>query len=95
MKKEESMRNINPFGLRMQPDLKAKVEEAAARNHRSLNAEIVARLEDSFRSEQAFIAVDEFHIPSQTAAHALELIDSLKAELLAMTGKPKENAPEE
>lgn len=47
------MRNINPFGLRMQPDLRAQIEEAAARNHRSLNAEIVARLEESLASESA------------------------------------------
>lgn len=42
------MRNINPFGLRLQPDLKAKLEAAAKQNKRSLNAEISARLEDSF-----------------------------------------------
>lgn len=44
---DSQMRNINPFGLRMQPELKAKIESAAKANHRSLNAEIVARLEDS------------------------------------------------
>lgn len=38
--------NIAPFGLRMQPDLKARVEEAARANNRSLNAEIVHRVED-------------------------------------------------
>lgn len=48
MKDEDLIRNINPFGLRMQPSLKAMVEEAAKQNHRSLNAEIVARLEESF-----------------------------------------------
>lgn len=41
------MANIPPFGLRMQPDLKAKVEDAARANNRSLNAEIIARLEES------------------------------------------------
>lgn len=40
--------HIPPFGLRMQPDLKARVEESAKANGRSMNAEIVARLEDSF-----------------------------------------------
>jgi len=39
---------IPPFGLRMQPALKAKVEEAAKQNARSLNAEIVERLQASF-----------------------------------------------
>lgn len=42
------MANITPFGLRMQPDLKARVEEASRANNRSLNAEIVDRLEGSF-----------------------------------------------
>lgn len=40
-------RDINPFGLRMPPELKAKLEHLAHENRRSLNAEIVARLKDS------------------------------------------------
>lgn len=42
------MANIAPFGLRMQPDLKARVEGAAKANNRSLNAEIVATLEEAY-----------------------------------------------
>lgn len=53
MKSEEPMRNINPFGLRMQPDLKARIEEAADKNRRSINAEIVARLEATFAIDEA------------------------------------------
>jgi hypothetical protein len=45
------MANIPPFGLRMQPDLKARVEESARRNGRSLNAEIVQALEQFFPPE--------------------------------------------
>ena len=41
------MANIPPFGLRMRPDLKARIEEASRANNRSLNAEIVSRLYDS------------------------------------------------
>ena len=48
MEKKESMRNINPFGLRLQPELKAAIERAAEKNGRSINAEIHARLEESF-----------------------------------------------
>lgn len=40
--------HINPFGLRMQPDLREQLESAASESGRSLNAEIVARLEASF-----------------------------------------------
>lgn len=47
---DENMRvaNITPFGLRLQPALKKRVEEAAKANGRSLNSEIAARLEASF-----------------------------------------------
>lgn len=43
--KKKPMANITPFGLRMQPDLKARIEEGARLTGRSLNAEIVHRLE--------------------------------------------------
>lgn len=42
---------IPPFGLRMRPELKRRVEEAARAHNRSLNSEIVVRLEQSFRDE--------------------------------------------
>lgn len=56
---------IAPFGLRMQPALKAKLEEAAKANARSLNAEIVARLEDSLEEEFFFGPRDEEFIERQ------------------------------
>lgn len=37
--------DIPPFGLRLQPDLKRQLEEKAKEGARSLNAEIVGRLE--------------------------------------------------
>lgn len=40
--------SIAPFGLRMLPDLREKIEEAAKESGRSMNAEIVDRLEKSF-----------------------------------------------
>lgn len=40
-------RNINPFGLRMPEDLKKWLAEQAKKNNRSLNAEIVTRLQRS------------------------------------------------
>ena len=47
---KKPMAAIAPFGLRMQPDLKERIEKAAAANNRSMNAEIVARLEGSFEA---------------------------------------------
>ncbi|MBB3103783.1 Arc family DNA-binding protein [Azomonas macrocytogenes] len=41
-------REINPFAFRMPPELRAKVEEAAKENRRSINAELVARVEETF-----------------------------------------------
>ncbi len=48
---------IKPFGLRMQPELKRKVEESAQLNGRSMNAEIVYQLTrlhfpERFKKEQ-------------------------------------------
>ena len=40
--------NIAPFGLRMLPELRAKIEEAAKASGRSMNAEIVSRLQGTF-----------------------------------------------
>lgn len=51
MENEDLIRNINPFGLRMQPSLKSALEESAKEAKRSLNAEIVARLEASIFKE--------------------------------------------
>lgn len=48
VEERKPMANITPFGLRMQPDLKARVEAAAKKSGRSLNAEIVARLEQAY-----------------------------------------------
>jgi hypothetical protein len=39
---------IAPFGLRMLPELKERIENAARESGRSMNAEVVARLEKSF-----------------------------------------------
>lgn len=41
-------RQIAPFGLRMLPELREKIEQTARGSGRSMNAEIVARLEGSF-----------------------------------------------
>jgi len=42
------MREIAPFGVRMPPELKSRLEAAAKVSRRSLNAEVVTRLWASF-----------------------------------------------
>jgi hypothetical protein len=46
------VKDINPFGVRMPPDIKAELEKLAEQNRRSLNAEIVVRLEESIKREK-------------------------------------------
>jgi hypothetical protein len=43
---------IAPFGLRMLPEQREKIEEAARVSGRSMNAEIVARLQASFEDDK-------------------------------------------
>ena len=56
---------IAPFGLRMLPELREKVEQAARDSGRSMNAEIVTRLEKSFDNDSSSgglitLSMDEF-----------------------------------
>lgn len=51
--------NITPFGLRLQPELKRRVEEAAKASGNSLNAEIAVRLEKSFTADDAQRGLNE------------------------------------
>lgn len=46
------MEDINPFGVRMQDELKEKLTREAKINGRSLNAEIVDRLKKSIERPQ-------------------------------------------
>lgn len=43
--------HIAPFGVRMQPELKSRLEELARQAGRSLNAEIVTRLERTLEQD--------------------------------------------
>lgn len=76
---EEKVGNVPPFGLRMLPDLKQRVEAAARANGRSMNAEIVARLEDSFTAR-----VREEHLLEDRKALAQRLnhVESVSSQLL-------------
>ncbi len=45
---ESTPKQVPPYGLRLPPDLKERVQAAAKANNRSLNAEIVAALERAY-----------------------------------------------
>ncbi|MEJ1465007.1 MAG: Arc family DNA-binding protein [Candidatus Sedimenticola sp. (ex Thyasira tokunagai)] len=45
-------RDIAPFGLRMPSELKESIEATAKANGRSMNAEIINRLEQSLAAEE-------------------------------------------
>lgn len=83
-------RDITPFALRMPPEMRAKVEHAAKESRRSLNAEILARLEASFQTPVTMIVVDEHHRAEQPAERALEMVEKLRGEILAILARPKE-----
>lgn len=51
--KTQSVRNIPPFGLRMQPDLKEKLGDIAKAKDISLNELITSTLSDVYRPEDA------------------------------------------
>lgn len=70
------MANIPPFGLRMQPDLKARVEASARQNNRSLNAEIVACLEERFPAPTFNIDefVTKYVVPISSAPNTDEMV---------------------
>jgi hypothetical protein len=55
-------RDINPFGLRMQPDLRGALELSAELKGRSLNAEITYRLARSLAAESPNAAKRELAI---------------------------------
>ena len=58
---KQRISSVPPFGLRMLPDLRQRLEEAAEANERSLNSEIVARLEDSLseKSEDKLSSIQQ------------------------------------
>ncbi|MBI1907328.1 MAG: Arc family DNA-binding protein [Rhodocyclales bacterium] len=70
------MREIAPFGVRMPPELKTRLESSAKRNKRSLNAELLARLGDSFEPINARHVEDaqaEYRITSEVERDMLDL----------------------
>lgn len=81
-------RDIVPLGLRMPPDLKERIEAASKQNGRSMNAEIVARLQASF---------DPRGIETTEMAHAAFAAATLavRAALKLLKKHPEDDATQE
>lgn len=80
---------IAPYGLRMPPDLKARVEASAVENQRSLNAEIVATLlekypEETYSAEEFLHSLEELATPLANIDTQIENQDRLNATLQYM-----------
>lgn len=66
---DSAPKQIPPYGLRMPPDLKDRVQAAAVANNRSMNAEIVATLEEKYPAPRG--REDQFRV-------VMSLIDDLR-----------------
>lgn len=76
----KGMRNIAPFGLRMPDELREAIAERAKKNGRSMNAEIIARL-------NATISYDDYgHSPSGFQ-EVRELVLSYKSQVEEMSAR--------
>jgi plasmid stability protein len=68
------------FRLRIPEDLKKRVEVAASENHRSMTAEILARLESTFLLDRALgkAANSPFAAQIETAARTQETLELVR-----------------
>jgi len=71
---------IAPYGLRMPDDLKGRVQTAADANNRSMNAEIVATLEEKYPAPKQDLSLSELNA---LLAHVLqaETLEDFEARL--------------
>jgi len=66
--------------LKIPKSLKEKLKIAAKENHRSMTAELIARLQESFKAENTFISSIEK--PELTEEMRRELLASMIAEMV-------------
>ncbi len=70
--------HLAPFGLRLQPDLKQRLMDSANQSGRSLNAELVARLEASYANTPD----DKYRELVASFSESMERITSLQQKRL-------------
>lgn len=79
--------NIVPFGLRLQPELKALLEAAAASSGRSLNSEISLRLEESLRRTPDDVGTEFSDPAAPSTVELAKEVEALRQELHAVHSK--------
>lgn len=84
-------RDIVPLGLRMPPEVKEQIEAAAKANNRSMNAEIVARLQASFDAPPSMEAVTLAHMMAMQYAQEHGIPQSEALSVLVMKGVNDKN----
>lgn len=86
---------IAPFGLRMQPALKAEIERLAKENARSVNAQIVHMLEDNLRDLRLEKAAEhQAHAQAVAIAHGRRVQEALEAPPSTKEQKHHVNQPQ-
>lgn len=75
-------RDINPFGLRMPPELKQELDREAKLNGRSLNAEIVDRLRRSLERKGQSAFVDYGRSPLKKGEESRPALTDIETQLL-------------
>lgn len=77
----EKIGAIAPFGLRMLPELRAKIDHACIQSGRSMNAEIVARLNESMSGGGTLR--DDFAMAALTGLCMSQLTDAMTFDTIA------------
>ena len=84
-----SSKHLNAqYNLRWPDDLKEKVAQSAKEHNRSMNADIVARLEESFEPEVKVSETLEFQLMMQSYLEQAKQIKELKEMLEKVLRKP-------
>lgn len=79
------------YNLRWSEELKEKISQSAKEHNRSMNADIVARLEKSFEPELKFTETIEFELMKRSYLDQAKQIKELKEMLEKLLNKPHSN----
>jgi len=86
----EVLRDISPTAIRMPSSIKEKIRESAKDHNRSMSAEIVSRLEDSFKYTQMVKLNDmRMSLEGKSDTYTKEEVIEAVANALSVVSKTK------